>query len=109
MFTVKVDLSERGLRANLYYCACFLTGGYENALSDYGEGSEEGQEAKAWLADRRQMVKDILIDGTSLIYGEGFEGIPTNNKLADAYSKYPSNIIIGWVEDAIDRVMNGDL
>ena len=105
MFKIKVDLSEEGLKANLYHCACWLIGGYENALSDYGENSEDGQEAKEWLSDRQQMVKDILSDGTSLIYMEGFEGIPTNNKLADAYSKYPQSVILRWVEEAIDRVM----
>ena len=105
MFKVKVDLSERGLKNNLYWCACFLIGGYENALSDYGKDSEEGIEAKEWLSDRQQMIADILSDGTSLIYAEGFEGIPTDNKLADAYSKYPASILIGWVEDAINRAM----
>ena len=105
MFKVRVDLSEKGLRNNLYYCACWLIGGYENALSDYGENSEEGQEAKAWLADRQQMINDILIDGTSLIYMEGFEGMPSDNKLSDAYSKYPSDTIIGWVEEAINKAM----
>ena len=105
MFKVRVDLSEKGLRNNLYYCACWLIGGYENALSDSGENSEEGRDAKAWLSDRHQMVEDILSDGTSLIYMEGFEGIPTNNKLADAYSKYPASILIGWVEDAINKVI----
>ena len=84
MFKVKMDLSERGLRNNLYWCACFLIGGYENAVSDYGVDSEEGREASEWLSDRQQMIEDILSDGTSFIYMEGFEGIPTNNKLADA-------------------------
>ena len=46
---VKVDLSENGLKANLFHCAGWLIGGYENALTDYGEDSEEGIEAKAWL------------------------------------------------------------
>ena len=105
MFKVIVDLSERGLKANLFHCACFLIGGYENALSDYGEESEEGREAKEWLSDRQQKIADILSDGTSLIYSEGFEGIPSDNRLADAYSKYPPNIILKWVEEAIDRVM----
>ena len=39
MFRVKVDLSEKGLKANLYWCACWSIGGYENALSDYGKES----------------------------------------------------------------------
>ena len=107
MFKVRMDLSERGLKANIYYCACFMIGGYENALSDYGEWSEEGQEAKAWLGNRQQMIEDILSDGTSLIYSEGFEGIPSDNKLADAYSKYPQSVIMRWVEDAISKVMEG--
>ena len=106
MFRVKVDLSERGLRNNLYYCACWTIGGYENALSDYGESSEEGKEAKAWLADRQQMIADILSDGTSMVYSEGFEGIPSEDKLSKAFSKYPSDTIIGWVEEAINRVMS---
>ena len=105
MFKVRVNLSEEGLKANLYHCACWTIGGYENALSDYGEWSEEGQEAKRWLADRQQMIADIVSDGTTMIYSEGFEGIPSDNKLSDAYAKYPSNIIIGWAEDAINRVM----
>ena len=105
MFKVKVDLSEKGLKSNLYYCACFLIGGYENALSDYGENTEEGQEAKEWLSDRQQMIADIVSDGTSMIYSEGFEGIPSDSLLSDAYSKYPSNTIIGWVEKIVDRVM----
>lgn len=105
MFKVKVDLSEKGLRNNLYYCACWLIGGYENALSDYGENSEDGQQAKAWLADRQQMIEDIVADGTSLIYMEGFEGIPSDNKLSDAYSKYPASTIIGWIEEILDRIM----
>ena len=104
MMKVRVDLSERGLRENLYFCACWLIGGYENALSDYGESSEEGREAKEWLENRQQMVSDIMYDGTHFIYKEGFEGIPTNNKLADAYAKYPPNIIIGWVEEMVDRL-----
>ena len=82
-----MDLSERGLKRNLFHCACWLIGGYENALSDYGKESEEGKEAKEWLSDRRQMVADILYDGTHFLYSEGFEGIPTNNKLVDAYRK----------------------
>ena len=101
---IRIDLSEKGLKANLYYCACWLIGGYENALSDYGENSEEGREAKEWLENRQQMVSDIMYDGTHFIYKEGFEGIPTNNKLADAYAKYPPNIIIGWVEEMVDRL-----
>ena len=101
---IRIDLSEKGLKANLYYCACWLIGGYENALSDYGESSEEGREAKEWLENRQQMVSDIMYDGTHFIYKEGFEGIPTNNKLADAYAKYPPNIIIGWVEEMVDRL-----
>ena len=105
MFRVKVDLSERGLKANLYWCACWLIGGYENALSDYGKESEEGKEAKEWLTDRQQMIEDIIADGTSLIYAEGFEGIPTDNRLEMAYSKYPSSTIRRWVEKIIDRVM----
>ena len=105
MFRIKVDLSERGLKANLYWCACWLIGGYENALSDYGSESEEGKEAKEWLTDRQQMVADILYDGTHFLYSEGFEGIPTNNKLVDAYSKYPQSVIMRWVEKIIDRVM----
>ena len=104
---IRVDLSEKGLKANLFHCACWLIGGYENALSDYGEDSEEGIEAKAWLSDRHQMVEDILSDGTSLVYLEGFEGIPSDNKLSDAYTKYPPSTIIRWVEEAIDRVMGG--
>ena len=107
MFRVKVDLSERGLRNNLYYCAAFIIGGFENAISDYGENSEEGREAKEWLSDRRQMIEDILYDGTHLVYMEGFEGIPTNNKLVDAYSKYPQSVIMRWVEDAINKAMGG--
>ena len=107
MFKMRIDLSEKGLRNNLYYCACFLIGGYENALSDYGVDSEEGREAKEWLSDRQQMIEDILSDGTSMVYAEGFEGIPTNNKLADAYSKYPSDTVLRWVEDAIKQVMEG--
>ena len=105
MFKVKVDLSEKGLRENLYFCACWTIGGYENALSDYGKESEEGKEALLWLADRQQMIEDILYDGTHFIYKEGFEGIPTNNKLADAYAKYPPNIIMRWVEEVIDEIM----
>ena len=105
MFKIKVDLSEKGLKANLYHCACWTIGGYENTLSDFGENSEEGREAKEWLSDRQQMIADILIDGTSLIYGEGFEGIPSDNKLADAYAKYPPSTIIRWVEEALVRVM----
>ena len=105
MFRVKVDLSEKGLKKNLYYCACFLIGGYENALSDYDKDSEEWQEAKEWLSDRQQMIADILSDGTSLIYMEGFEGMPTNNKLADAYSKYPSDTVLRWVEEIVDDIM----
>ena len=104
MFRIKVDVSERGLKNNLYFCACWIIGGYENALSDYGESSEEGREAKEWLSDRQQMIEDIMYDGTHFIYKEGFEGIPTNNKLADAYAKYPPNIIIGWVEEMVDRL-----
>ena len=107
MFKVKVDLSENGLRNNLYYCACWLIGGYENAISDYGKDSEEGREAREWLSDRQQMIADILADGTSFIYMEGFEGIPANNKLADAYSKYPSDTVLRWVEEAIKQVMEG--
>ena len=105
MFKVKIDLSERGLKANLFHCACWLIGGYENALSDYGKESEEGKEALLWLSDRQQMIADIVSDGTSLIYGEGFEGIPSDNKLADAYSKYQPDIILKWAEEALDRVM----
>lgn len=105
MFRVKMDLTERGLKNNLYWCACFLIGGYENAVSDYGENSEDGRDAKAWLSDRQQMIADILSDGTNLIYSEGFEGIPSDNKLADAYKKYPIGTVLRWVEDAIDRVM----
>ena len=105
MFKVKVNLSERGLRNNLYHCAAFIIGGFENTLSDYGEESEEGREAKEWLENRQQMVKDIMADGTSLLYGVGFEGIPSDNKLSDAYSKYPSSTIRRCVEEAIDRVM----
>ena len=107
MFKVKVDLSERGLKNNLYYCACWTIGGYENALSDYGSESEEGREAKAWLSDRNQMIADILSDGTSLIYMEGFEGIPTNNKLSEAYRKYSPETVLMWAEEAIDRAMEG--
>ena len=107
MFKMRIDLSEKGLRNNLYYCACWLIGGYENALSDYGENSEEGKEAKEWLSDRQQMIADILYDGTSFIYMEGFEGIPSDNKLSDAYSKYPASILIGWIEEIIDEVMEG--
>lgn len=105
MFKLRVDLSEKGLRDNLYYCACFLIGGYENVLSDYGENSEEGREAKEWLSDRHQMIADILSDGTSLIYAEGFEGIPVEDKLTKAFLKYPSDTILRWVEDAINKVM----
>ena len=105
MFRVKVDLSERGLRNNLYYCAAFIIGGFENAISDYGENSEEGREAKEWLSDRRQMIEDIMADGTTLIYSEGFEGIPSDNKLADAYRKYPPEIVRRWAEEAVDRIM----
>ena len=107
MFKMRIDLSEKGLRDNLYYCACWLIGGYENALSDYGVDSEEGREAKEWLSDRQQIIADILSDGTSFIYKEGFEGIPTDNKLADAYSKYPSDTVLRWVEEIIDEVMEG--
>ena len=107
MFRIKVDVSERGLKANLYYCACWLIGGYENALSDYGESSEEGREAKEWLSDRQQMLEDIMYDGTHFVYSEGFEGMPSDNKLADAYSKYPQSVIMRWVEDAISKAMDG--
>ena len=100
-----MDLSERGLKRNLFHCACWLIGGYENALSDYGKESEEGKEAKEWLSDRRQMVADILYDGTHFLYSEGFEGIPTNNKLVDAYRKYPPEIVRRWAEEAVDRIM----
>ena len=105
MFKMRIDLSENGLKANLYYCACFLIGGYENAISDYGVDSEDGREAKAWLADRQQMIADIFYDGTSFIYSEGFEGIPSDNKLADAYKKYPAYIIIGWIEEILDNII----
>ena len=105
MFKVKIDLAEKGLKNNLYWCACWLVGGYENALSDYGENSEEALEARAWLSDRQQIIADVMADGTTLVYSEGFEGIPSDNKLADAYSKYPSDIIIGWVEEIVDRVI----
>ena len=105
MFKVKVDLSERGLKANLFHCACFLIGGYENALSDYGEWSEDGRDAKEWLADRQQMIADIVSDGTTMIYSEGFEGIPSDNKLSEAYAKYPPDIIVRWAEEALDRIM----
>ena len=107
MFRVKVDLSEKGLKKNLYYCACFLIGGYENALSDYGVDSEEGREAKEWLSDRQQMIADILSDGTSLIYMEGFEGIPVEDKLSKAFLKYPSDTVLRWIEEIIDEVMEG--
>ena len=105
MFKITIDLSERGLKENLYYCACWTIGGYENALSDYGEKSEEGKEALLWLGDRQQMIHDIMYDGTRFIYGEGFEGIPSDNKLFEAFAKYPPNTIIGWVEKIIDRIM----
>ena len=104
MFKVRIDLSEKGLKKNLYYCACFLIGGYENALSDYGVDSEEGIEAKEWLSDRQQMIADILSDGTSLIYAEGFEGIPVGDKLAKAFLKYPHDTVLRWVEEIIDKV-----
>ena len=104
MFKVIVDLSERGLKANLFHCACFLIGGYENALSDYGEDSEEGKEAVLWLSDRQQMIADILYDGTHFIYSEGFEGIPSDNRLSNAYKKYPPEIVRMWAEEALDRV-----
>ena len=103
---VIINLSEKGLKANIYFCACWIIGGYENALSDYGAESEEGKEAKEWLEDRQQMIEDILYDGTHFIYMEGFEGFPSDNLLSDAYRKYPSNIIIGWVEEAIDLVIS---
>ena len=105
MFRVLMDLSEKGLKNNLYWCACWTIGGYENALSDYGEWSEEGQEAKEWLSDRQQMIADILSDGTSMIYSEGFEGIPSDNKLSEAYRKYPPDIVVRWAEEAVDRVI----
>ena len=105
MFKVKVDLSEKGLKKNLYYCACFLIGGYENAVSDYGVDSEDGKQAKAWLSDRQQMIADIFYDGTCFIYAEGFEGIPSDNQLADAYSKYPAYTIIGWIEEILDNII----
>ena len=104
MMKVRVDLSERGLKNNLYFCACWIIGGYENALSDYGENSEEGREAKEWLSDRQQMLEDIMYDGTHFVYSEGFEGMPSDNKLVKAYAKYPSKTIIGWVEEALVRV-----
>ena len=107
MFRIKVDVSERGLKNNLYFCACWTIGGYENALSDYGEESEEGKEAMLWLADRQQMISDIMYDGTHFVYSEGFEGMPSDNKLADAYSKYPQSVIMRWVEDAISKAMDG--
>ena len=102
---IRIDLSEKGLKANLYFCACWTIGGYENALSDYGEESEEGKEAMLWLADRQQMISDILVDGTSLVYLEGFEGIPSDSLLSDAYAKYPPDTVLRWVEDAISKVM----
>ena len=103
MFKIIVDLSEKGLKNNLYWCACFLIGGYENALSDYGVDSEEGKQAKEWLSDRQQMIDDILYDGTHFIYKEGFEGIPVEDKLTKAFLKYPSDTIIGWIEEIIDK------
>ena len=104
---IRVDLSEKGLKENLYFCALWTIGGYENTLSDYGKESEEGKEAKAWLSDRQQMVEDIWYDGTHFIYLEGFEGIPSDNKLEDAFKKYPPDTIKGWVEEIIDLVMGG--
>ena len=108
MFKVRVNLSEKGLKKNLYFCACWLIGGYENALSDYGEESEEGKEAKEWLGDRQQMIADIAYDGTHFIYKEGFEGIPADSLLSEAYAKYPSDIIVRWVEKIVDEIMEGE-
>ena len=104
---VRVDLSEKGLKANLFHCAGWLIGGYENALTDYGKESEEGKEAMLWLSDRRQMIEDVLYDGTHFLYSDGFEGIPSDNKLEEAYNRYPPNIILRWAEEAIDLVMGG--
>lgn len=69
--------------------------------------SEEGREAKEWLSDRQQMIADILSDGTSLIYAEGFEGMPVEDKLTKAFLKYPSDTVLRWVEEIIDEVMEG--
>lgn len=107
MFKMRIDLSEKGLKNNLYFCACWLIGGYENALSDYGENSEEGREAKEWLSDRQQMISDIVSDGTSLVYAEGFEGIPVEDELTKAFLKYPHDTVLRWVEEIIDEVMEG--
>lgn len=105
MFTMKIDLSEKGLKQNIYYCACFLIGGEENTIEDYGEDSEEGKRAKAWLSDRQRIIKDIFISGCTTVYGEGFEGVPNDDKLVKAYMKLPPKLIKQWVVEAIDELL----
>lgn len=105
MFNVKVDLSEKGLKKNIYNCACWLIGGKENTIEDYGEDSEEGKQAKAWLTDRKQIAKDIVCNALITVYGEGFEGVPNDDKLTKAYLQYPKKQIISWAYEAIDKLM----
>jgi hypothetical protein len=65
---------EQRAKHNIHYAANWIIGGYENALEDYSESSEQYAVAKAALANRDQLKEEIYTAATTEIYEEGFCG-----------------------------------
>ena len=65
---------EQRAKHNIHHAANWIIGGYENALEDYFESSEQYVEAKAALANRDQLKEEIYTAATTEIYEDGFCG-----------------------------------
>ena len=63
--------NEKLARRNIQNCIDFELGGYENALLDYPEGTEEYINAKDFLADHGAIVDYIYDCSVSCFYTEG--------------------------------------
>lgn len=66
--------TEERAKHNIHNAANWIIGGYENAMSDYSEHTEEYQSAKEALLDTEELKLEIYQAATSEIYEEGFCG-----------------------------------
>lgn len=62
---------QRKAYINVYHACNWIIGGWENAMEDNPEDSEEYKGAKAWLDDREALMDYIYSEVISTVYHEG--------------------------------------
>ena len=100
---LKAVLDEKFLRRNFSMCARDLIGSMENVLYDYDETDSQYMQAKEYLSSPDVIARDVIDEGTTAIYDEGFcgWGPEVTEVLTKAYGQYSQETIKQWAIESV--------